>query len=95
VSREPHPVCSPLKLSGYHIYHQISHTNTYIIPTECIYVFHIITATKGDISLHKINGLAFVIDRDDVNCAIQTEPLNMNVIQLKFSLQNINLSRNF
>jgi hypothetical protein len=75
--REPHPVFCSLKLSGYNIYHQISHTNTYIIPTECIYVFHIITATKGDISLHRINGLIFVIGSDDVNCAIQTEPLNM------------------
>ena len=36
-------------------------------------MFHIITATKGDISLHKINRLVFVIERDDVNRTIQTE----------------------
>ena len=47
--------------------------------------------------MHKINRLIFVIERerDDVNRTIQTEPLHINTIQVKFSLRSINLSRNF
>ena len=41
-------VLNPLKHSGYYMYHQFNTQQSYVLPTQCVYVFCVDLKTNGD-----------------------------------------------
>ena len=54
---------------------------SYVLPTQCIYVFCVDLKKTAIISLHNINWLVFITETESVYCAVQTEYLYVILYQ--------------
>ena len=60
------------------MYHQFNIQQSYVLPTQCIYVFVWIKEQTAIISLYSINWLVSITETQCVYCAVRTEYLYMS-----------------
>jgi len=67
------------------IYRQFSIQQFYVLPTQCIYVFCVDLRTNSDyfpIYVSRSNWLVFIMEKECVYCAVETESVNAMKVNL-------------
>jgi hypothetical protein len=75
-------VINPLKTSGHYMYRQFNIQQSYVLLTQCIYVFCVDLKQTAIISLYSINWLVVITETECVYCEVRAQNLYIYISSL-------------